>query len=107
VSRVASSATAYTPKTTVVVSDEKPHAAWYVAYSGVGADEAARNDTVIDANPTSRSSGRPVGGSAAEIATDMGKVQDVEDSGDAGMALVGMRHLPLCARRWLRVVIPR
>ena len=36
------------PKTTVVVSAENPHCAWYVGYSGVGALEAARQETVID-----------------------------------------------------------
>jgi hypothetical protein len=36
-----------------VVNAEKPQAFWYVAYRGVGADEAARNVTVIDARPTS------------------------------------------------------
>jgi hypothetical protein len=51
----------------VVVSDEKPHAAWYVAYRGVGADEAARNDAVIDARKTSRSSGRPVCGTMVYV----------------------------------------
>jgi hypothetical protein len=28
---------------------EKPQAAWYKAYNGVGALELARNDTVMDA----------------------------------------------------------
>ena len=45
----ASTASAYTPKTTVTVIGEKPHSAWYTAYSGVGALEPARKRTTIDA----------------------------------------------------------
>jgi hypothetical protein len=37
-----------------------------VAYSGVGADDAARNETVIDARTKRRSSGRPDFGSTIE-----------------------------------------
>jgi hypothetical protein len=37
-------------KMKVPVMGENPHCVWYSAYSGVGALEAARNDTVIEAS---------------------------------------------------------
>jgi hypothetical protein len=71
VSKAARKVTAYTAKTTVVVSAEKPHAAWYVAYSGVGAEDAARNETVTDARTISLSSGRPVSAATAPRRADL------------------------------------
>ena len=53
---------------------------------GVGADAAARGDAVTDARLTSRNRGRPVCGSTVLIATEMGKVRDVGDTAEAGMA---------------------
>ena len=48
VSSAASTARAYTPKTTVVMIGENPHSRWYSAYSGVGAAEPASRETTID-----------------------------------------------------------
>jgi hypothetical protein len=47
VSRAASTASAYTPNATVVVSGENPHCAAYSAYIGVGAADMARNETLF------------------------------------------------------------
>src|ERR1700743_2311141 len=38
------------PNTTVMVMGEKPQAAWYTRYSGVGALELARKNKMIDAS---------------------------------------------------------
>src|SRR4051812_31234524 len=48
VSRAVSTARAYTPNTMVTVMGEKPHAAWYTAYNGVGALEPASRNTTMD-----------------------------------------------------------
>ena len=53
VSRPASTASAYTPNTTVVASGENPQCAAYSAYIGVGAADAARNETTIDTSSRS------------------------------------------------------
>ena len=53
VSRPASTASAYTPNTTVVASGENPQCAAYSAYIGVGAADAARNETTIEPSSTS------------------------------------------------------
>ncbi len=49
-SSAVSTASAYTPNTTVVVMGEKPQRAAYTAYSGVGALEPARKATMIEAS---------------------------------------------------------